>query len=319
MKQVCLTFLFCGALLALSCESSLSCAMPPVDASKSYDLVTLKNGKQVYGEISTLPDLSYNFGNLHFDPKEVAEVDFYSQGDELKARYRTVEGVEFIGSITDTPLLISLSKKNAAKPLLEQIEPRMIKNVTLKSDIADSKAPSEAFFVVELKNGDRLVGMPLKQHFTVVTEGALKGLFPFKPAATLSKTQESLNLKGVEIRDSLLSFGLPKRNDRLSIPWADVVQLQFYNAKVPADKEEINKLAIDSSYDWHSPIRIAYDFSEPLNLSNLVLGDFPNQQPDTMIAYADRQEISLPKSRTHPLPERSRAEETVIFIRSLLD
>lgn len=217
-----------------------------------FQSFSLSGGKKVCGRLEAVPPLAYPFVKLSFQPQDLEEIQFSTDGK--KVRYLTSDGEEYVADVPQKTTIYVNSPEGWRQSLpfhVEAIQSIFLGKQNKLPEIRRPQSPSEIPFTLEFKNHDRLP-VTLSMMYLKIGDQNFK----------LSDIQEVLLDKQIEI--TYLKEGKPQKMIlplmkepahlpvRLSkkwavtpIPWQDIQSLKLskegvkkasFSKKLPSPK-----------------------------------------------------------------------------------
>lgn len=219
----------------------------PEDIRK--DVVQLKNGRKLYGELKSIPSLYYSFGQVPFDLSSVRGVEVWSAGGKAKARYRDDQGLNYAGTLKDRHFLFVEQSSSLTEPAsLRKLPVHEVSEIFLynrKEPESQEDALSGRLYRLEWKNGDQLVFISCTPSLALQTRGKNKAL-PFDRIVKVridGGLYGDIREKGVDkdlelslLTHRYLTIYVPKLNQTLRIPWNDLAEIEVLEKPLPASE-----------------------------------------------------------------------------------
>lgn len=204
-----------------------------------YDLVLMRDGTLLHGQIEEVPDIEYFFGDVSFQTAEVSAIVFAPYFNNPKMQIITWNGENYIGKMPKKKIIFfERKKKNLSffgyHYVRKAIAPESIDTLVLKKRKSVPVFVHESFMSMRLFNGDRF---PFRSatYKVGLTDGK-KEFYVRSDEIVDVRNRGGLEgfLKGVEmdrkldfslIRDKTFSIRLAKDDQELVIPWTEIERI----------------------------------------------------------------------------------------------
>jgi formylglycine-generating enzyme required for sulfatase activity len=205
------------------------------------DLIILKDGKKIWGEINKIPDLSYPFGAVSFSPIEVAGISFSSDSKNPKMQVVTRNGQNFIGTYMHRKInlqqLIEVKEMKGEKEVVreeyidKEVDLSDVNFILLKQRHKVPPLLHDRAFSVVLKGGDRFP-VTIDRYQISLSDGANEFKIRSEDIVDVYYRDglkgylkgEGLNtpLAFSYVNDKSLHVTLLKGDQKLNIPWGEI-------------------------------------------------------------------------------------------------
>lgn len=207
-------------------------------SSREGDLIVLKNGSKIIGELAIIPSIQYTFGDISFALQDVALLSFITQPDTSKLQVITRDGLNFIGPITNAKITIKelLPNMNREPQYIERrIDPATINFIALSPRQRDSaQASPSRFYQLTLQNGDE-VPITFDREEIHLSDGwqerviqgnqIVEANFNGVLQGTIEDASGLKNIGCAFVKEPQLKLNIPHCEHSIEMPWEYVAHL----------------------------------------------------------------------------------------------
>ncbi len=216
----------------------------------SEDFIVLRDSNRLYGTLAQLPSIKYSFGEISFEPQDVAVVNCVQNQSQLILQYITREGQNFTGAAGKGKFQVltgDLSQQNNRQRIKKDVEPKIVSFVLLKERGRKNARPDKRLFSLKLRNGDQFPALILTESLelsdgwkerSLNMDAIIELSFNGGVQGLVLEQHRPTQLGFHFLKNQYLMVQIPSYGGVLQLPWDQIQAIQAQNGGFFREPEE---------------------------------------------------------------------------------
>jgi hypothetical protein len=216
----------------------------------SEDFIVLRDSNRLYGTLAQLPSIKYSFGEISFEPQDVAVVNCVQNQSQLILQYITREGQNFTGPAGNGKFQVltgDLSQQNSRQRVKKDVEPKIVSLILLKERSRKNVRSDKRLFSLKLRNGDQFPALILTESLelsdgwkerSLNMDAIIELSFNGGVQGLVLEQHRPAQLGFHFLKNQYLMVQIPSYGSVLQLPWDQIQAIQAQNGGFFREPEE---------------------------------------------------------------------------------